>query len=58
MRRLDVLKVAAAAGVDPRTVQRAIDGFAVRSSATRDAIRRALVKLGFKGAAQRLGKGT
>jgi DNA-binding LacI/PurR family transcriptional regulator len=54
--RGELLKVAAAAGVDPRTVARLVDGEAARSSATLEAVRLALEVNGFKQEARRLGK--
>jgi DNA-binding LacI/PurR family transcriptional regulator len=55
--RQEILRVAVAAGVDPRTVERVIvEGGRPRSTATRAAIQAALVSCGFKREAARLGK--
>lgn len=50
----DVLRVAAEADVDPRTVRSALSGKHQRSAATRAAIAHALRKLGFEQEAQTL----
>lgn len=47
MNRTNAIKVAARAGVDPRTVQRAVSGEWLRSAATREAIAAALEAEGF-----------
>lgn len=53
MTRLEIARVAVEAGVDPRTVARALDGN-TRSAAVRIAIHAALVALGYKREAMRL----
>lgn len=53
--RADVLRVAAAAGLDPRTVARLLAGGATRSAAVRIALANALRSEGFNGEADRVG---
>lgn len=55
--RADVLRVAAAARLDPRTVARAVEGGAPRSAAVLDLLITALRVEGFPATAARLAKG-
>ena len=55
--RADVLRVAAAAGLDPRTVARILAGGATRSAAVRAALAAAVRSEGFNGEADRVDKG-
>lgn len=56
--REDVLRVAAQAALDPRTVKRALSGAPLRSAAVTAALVAALRELGFEVDAKRVRKGT
>jgi len=57
--RADVLRIAAASALDPRTVDRAVnEGITPRSMAVREAIVSALESYGFREHAERVRKGS